>query len=283
MIKPADIIFVRYCPGAAGNFLVSLIQLDTSTAHWDLDIESRRAQASDDDYITWFRQRFGPDLGNHLKHEPHHPYQLDFISAKYPRGDDLSWGDFFQEIQRRNDRPLLDAIQSNRPVTLRLHRSRIPDWAIRPRMINVIADPPSHKWLHRTRLVKLFGFDDGHWISRENDPEFLAYKFREIKFHNPYRFQQGSLSFIRERVIGDPVLSLFKSPEQLMAHPSNDQTSPQFMLNLSTLFDRDRTLGAVQDLYQYLDLGEPNWGLVTRFYDHYHATNILPILQRSRT
>lgn len=282
MNQPADIIFVRYCPGAAGNFIISLIQLHPGVAHWDINIERHRAQMQDHDLRAWFHDHFNSDLANHLKHEPHHPYQLDFVSSKYPRGDDISWPEFLQLSHERNDLALAQAMAQRRPVVLRLHKSRIPDWAVAPRIINVIADPASHRWLHRTRLTKLFGFDGTHWISRENDPDFLRHKFRHIQFQNTYRFQRSAFGFIREHVIREPVVDLFKSPDRLLAHDSNRLVPQQFMLNLSSLFDHASFQQMVSDLYTYLELGQPNLDLATQFYQHYWRTNIEPVLSRCR-
>jgi tetratricopeptide (TPR) repeat protein len=98
------ILFVRYAPGAAGNYLISLLQSSNMIDCWNQTVEqSKGTKNFKEIYQNWFSDSFQSDLENHLKFEPHHPYKLDFISAKYPRGDSLSKDEFVEELQKRND------------------------------------------------------------------------------------------------------------------------------------------------------------------------------------
>lgn len=271
-----NIIFVRYCPGSAGNFIISLLMLSQRVSHWHLPLEENPSSA--DDHLKWFRGCFTHDIDNHLKHEPHHPYCLDFISAKHDRGDDLTTQQFLQCAIDRDDRPLLQALQGEKSVIFRLNKSRVPDWATQPKIVNIVIDPNSHRWLHRTRLLKLFGRDQDHWISKENSPEFLACKNLSTQFQNQYKFDESNFRFIRRKVIDDPIVQTFKHQSRILMDASNSRVSRQFFINLSDIFHRQRIHNTMVDLYGHLGLGQPDHDTMLSMIDHYFDTNVKPVL-----
>ena len=89
IISKIPLLFVRYAPGAAGNFLIAILQTSNKLSCWDTQVENVKGTPQFEDFFkNWFSKCFQADLENHIKYEPHHPYQLDFVSAKHPRGDD---------------------------------------------------------------------------------------------------------------------------------------------------------------------------------------------------
>jgi hypothetical protein len=274
-------IFVRYCPGSCGNFLISILQQSAKIAHWNPDLDTLRS--SDDwkrNYLDWFKSRFQTDLHNHLKSEPHHPYKLDFISAKHPRGDDISTQDFLASLSARNDRHFFDAVQKDKHICLRLHKSMVPVWARNACIINIVVDPDSAKWLHRTRAIKMFGRENDKFISKENHPEFLKHKFPELKFRNPYEFPIHGIRFLRDFVIGEPTLVMFKSAQSITSDPSNKLVTQQIFLDLSDLFDWSRFHRACAAIYDQLDLGQLDFELTRTCWHHYYETHIRRILEK---
>lgn len=274
-------VFVRYCPGSCGNFVIANILWNRSVAHWAPTLESDRKEAEfDTKHLEWFRSRFQPDLTQHLKHEPHHPYQLDFVSAKHARGDDLSLDEFLQHLLDRNDQHFFSAVERGKLIVLRLNKSSVPQWAAGSKIINIVIDPISHKWLHRTRYIKLFGRENGQFVSKENHPDFLKSKFKSLQFHNRYSFDSGPVTFIRHNVILEPTVKIFKTQAEILSHESNRTCTDQLFIDLSALFTQTDFSHAMHDIYDYLDLGEPSASVVAQSWQHYFVTNIQPILQR---
>lgn len=276
-----DLIFIRYCPGSCGNFLISILSISPKTAHWDTEIEkSKTLDEFDDIYKSWFKSKFQPDLHRHLQFEPHHPYKLDFVSAKHSRGDELTLNEFLKHLAMRDDRHFFDAINDQKKILLRLNKSIIPKWGAGSSVINIFIDPPSYKWIHRCRAVKLFGLENTRFISKENHPDFLKYKFDKIQFDNQYLFNLSKIKFLKELVIKEPVLETFKSQHQICEHVTNQSLDQQTFINLSDFFQWESFERMIADLYDRLNLGSVNKNLVYHCWHHYYQTNIKPILEK---
>jgi hypothetical protein len=272
-----SLLFVRYAPGAAGNFLISLLQTSNKLAHWSTEVEnSKNTPDFENTFKQWFSHCFQPDLENHLKFEPHHPYQLDFFSSKHPRGDDIDCESFVDLLKQRNDQLFLNNIKHNKLTTMRLNKTNIPLFGYGSSVVNVIVDPAAKKWFFRTRFVKLFGQNSSQWISKENHPEFLSAKYKKIVFQNQYEFAVSKFTFLKDFVIGDPAIQCFFDSIDLTADSSNNNCS-QYFINLTTLLNRDQLLKEVVVLFEQLNLGDPNLDLIGWAFDRYYQTNIAPI------
>jgi hypothetical protein len=277
LIPNIPILFVRYAPGAAGNFFISVLQTSTQVAHWNPAVEkSKGTENFESTYKIWFQKSFQQDLKNHLKYEPHHAHCLDFFSSKHPRGNDITAEQFISNLRDRNDQLFLDNIINNKLTIMRLNKPVIPKFGANNTVINIIVDASSKKWFYRTRCIKLFGHDSQGWISKENHPEFLQAKFKKVLFHNQYCFQVSKFAFLKDFVIGEPAIQPFTS-EQALLHDSSNLTCNQLSLPLSIIFNREKFLVEILEIFTKLNLGEPNLDLIGWAYDHYYASNIIPV------
>jgi len=271
------VIFVRYAPGSCGTFLLTLLQTSSKVACWNPELEKLKGTTEfAEKFLIWFKIKFVSDLDNHIKHEPHHPYQLDFFSAKYPRGNNVTESGLLKLITERKDQLFLDNIDQNKYTALRLNKTSVPKFGYGNKIINIIADNKSRRWLHRTRWIKLFGWEDGKWISKENHPEFLKAKFKNIQFNNQYHFDCTWKEFARNFIINEPVMQLFRDRESLLIDPSNNYCD-QYFINLSTILNPEQGIIEVQKLFDLLALGTADIDLIRQCYDHYCATNLIPM------
>lgn len=271
------LLFVRYAPGSAGNFLISILQTSSKLPCWDIQVENSKSTPQFEDcFKNWFSKCFQSNLENHIKHEPHHPYQLDFVSAKHPRGDDLSVEEFVKELKNRNDQLFLNNIQSHQQTVMRLNKPVVPRWGLGNSIINIVVDTPSKKWFYKTRYIKLFGKDNDGWISKENHPDYLAAKYKKIQFNNPYRFQISKFAFLKNFVIGEPAILPFYNYNKLL-EPISNQYCNQYKLPLSNLLDPNTNVNVILDLFEQLDLGTPNKKLIEWACNHYYQNNIEPV------
>ena len=274
-MSPSDLFFVRYAPGAAGNFLISLLQTSNKLAHWDKEVEkSKSSENFKETFLNKFYTNFGTDLNNHLMFEPHHCYDLDFISAKHPRGDDLTFEQFIDCLEERKDQLLQHLIQKKQPV-LRLNKPNIPLFAQGSSVVNIIVDQISVKWFNRIRFVKLFDYKNGQGISKENHPEYLRAKFKKILFNNQYQFDESKFGFIKHKVINDPFTQKFFNENDLLQHPSNN-TCNQYSINLSNILNPEKTQKTVLEIFEFFDLGIPDLELVDICAKHFYNNNVLP-------
>lgn len=275
-------LFVRYCPGSCGNFLISMLQTSSKISHWYKDIEnSKPTDFYKKIYFEWFKNRFQSDLTYHLKSEPHHPYCLDFVSAKHPRGDELTLSEFLRNIVARNDKIFLNAVKEEKIILLRLNKVVVPRWAENSIIINIFVDPPGYKWLHRIRAIKLFGFENQKFISKENHPDYLKYKYKKILFNNQYKFDMSQMAFLRDHVIGEKTLKIFKSKQSILDDPSNSRARQQIFVNLSDFFQWQYFEKIIIDLFDQLNLGDVKTDIIYQCWNHYYQTNINPILSKT--
>jgi len=274
------LVFVRYAPGACGTFLITLLSSSAQAACWNPDLEKAKG---DDDFaerfFDWFCQKFTADLDHHLKHEPHHPYKLDFFSAKHPRGDDISGPDFLHLLKDRDDRLLLDNIHQNKKTLLRLNKSIIPEFGYGNDTINIVIDPDSEKWLHRTRYVKLFGRDQDHYLLKEEHPEYLQAKNYNLRFNNPYLVKESHHRFVKNYVIGDRTVQTMRDRSCIIDHISNQQCR-QHWVNLSQLLHIDSATDTVIGLARTLKF-DLDRDLIKKCCEHYHRTNVMPMQKRT--
>jgi hypothetical protein len=272
-----QLLFVRYAPGACGNFLIALLQSSNQVSHWHLTVENAK-KTSDfkKQYIKWFESCFTHDLDNHLKHEPHHPYKLDFISAKHPRGDDLSVDEFINELKIRNDQSFLESIQNNCYTVLRLNKIKVPLYGYGSTIINIILDEQSLPIFYKLRQKKLFGKEENLWIKKEEHPEYLKHKYYKIQFNNPYKFDIDDSTFYNQVVVDKPYTEQFESVDTITNDVSNLECK-QIFVNLNDLLS-SQVFDIVEDVFRQLNLGIPDKELIEQCYQRYYQTNIQPFL-----
>jgi hypothetical protein len=274
------IIFVRYAPGACGTFLITMLSSAAETACWNPTIESLKQSNNFSKYFAeWFKEKFTQDLENHLKHEPHHPYKINFFSAKHQRGDNIDLKDFFSLIKSNQDHLLLQNVQKNKYTLLRLNKSTIPKFGYSNPVINILVDNKSVKWLNRTRAIKLFGVEHHSFIFKEEHPDFLKAKNYNLNFRNQYQIRQSQFTFYKKYVINDPVVNMHKHQHLITEHPSNLQND-QHWINLSDLLDPLQAVDKICQLADQLNL-TVNRHLLSECYEHYYWTNIHPMLTRN--
>jgi hypothetical protein len=270
------ILFVRYAPGSAGNFFISLLQTSNRISCWDMQVENSKGTLQlESNFKAWFERCFQPDLNNHLKYEPHHPYDLDFFSSKHSRGDELTVDEFMNNLQQRNDNIFLDNIKKDFFTVIRLNKSIVPCFGQGNTVVNIVVDKPARKWFYKTRMIKLFGIEDQQWISKENHPEFLNAKYNKIMFNNQYKFAISKFSFLKNFVIDEPAIRPFFSESTIVEHVSN-QTSQQLFINLSVIFNEETFISTMADTFSKLNLGGPDLDLLKWAYKHYSCYNIDP-------
>lgn len=271
------LLFVRYAPGSAGNFVISILQTSNKLPCWNTQVEqSKGTPQFDECFKNWFSKCFQSNLENHIKYEPHHPYQLDFISAKHPRGDELSAEQFVKELKNRNDQLFLNNIQNHQQTVMRLNKPVVPQWGLGNSIINIVVDKTSKKWFYKTRYIKLFGIDNNEWVSKENHPDYLSAKYKKIQFSNPYRFQMSKFAFLKTFVIGEPAILPFFNYDKLL-EPVSNRYCKQYKLPLSDIINPKSNVKLMLNLFDQLDLGTPNKKLIEWACDHYYQNNVAPI------
>lgn len=273
------ILFVRYAPGACGTFLLTVLSSSDGIACWSTDLEQQKHSANfSSNFFEWFQSKFTQDLDQHLKHEPHHPYKLDFFSAKYHRGDDISVQTFMQYLVDRDDQHFLHNISQRKLTPMRLNKSVVPNFGHGSSIVNIFIDAASRKWLHRARFIKLFGRDREHFVLKEQHPEFLKAKKYPSTFNNPYLVQDSHHGFVKKYVINDATVSLMADKSAMIGHESNSYCD-QHWVNLSELLHPESAAACMLELAKKLDI-TLDQDLVSKCCQHYYDTNVKTLITK---
>ena len=60
------LLFVRYAPGSAGNFLISILQTSNKLPCWDMQVENSKGTPQFEDcFKNWFSKCFQSNLEEH--------------------------------------------------------------------------------------------------------------------------------------------------------------------------------------------------------------------------
>lgn len=270
------IVFVRYAPGACGTFLLTVLSSSTQFACWCPELQKiKGTSAFADMFFSWFQTKFTTNLGEHLLHEPHHPYRLDFWSSKYPRGDTIDSNAMIAYLTLRDDQHFLDNIKQRRPTPLRLNKGVVPKFGMQNPVINVVIDPASQRWLNRIRYIKLFEKTQDGFVMKEQHPRYLQAKNLTQRFQNAYMVKTSSYSFIKNHIINEPIVSVMKDRELMIEHESNRYNTHHF-INLSCLLDPKTAVDCISELAVMLR-ADLDHALLTKCCHHYWKTNVQPL------
>jgi hypothetical protein len=257
-------IVVRFAPGSGGKFISTLLQLSPDVNPWSDEIHS--TQVTD-----WFKQRFTGDFVNWLKLEPEIPYQTNFVSNRFDRGNDITVDTALELLN--NDLLFQQHWRNNKKICLILNKSQIPQWIQgNCSIVNVAVDGvDSKKWVNRCRLNKQFlRKNNNTWIIKQDHPDYCSQMRSAMaqKFNNPREFSGTAGEFLKKYVVNDPLVSMFTDPDAIVAHASNNNEQ-QIFINLSEFIQPNKSATAVERICQQLNIQIPNLELVEQLSFHY--------------
>jgi len=272
------LIFVRYASGSAGRFVSTMLQLTDRVACWNPDLEKlKHTDKFSAAFFKYFQQGYQHNLSRHLYHEPTPAEPVwPWFSATWPRGDDLTVDEFVDQLILHEYRHWLENINRGRLNLLLLHKSRIPVFGLGSKIVNIVVDPASKKWLNRARYLKIFGEENGRWFSREHMPDLLQQRYAGVEkmIDLPDIWLEGSRrEVIRRHVINDPRVKMFESVDQIQKDPGNLSCS-QVTIRLSEVLNKTNFMAAMSYIIWVFDLGRFDKDLMAQCWQHYYETNI---------
>ena len=272
------LIFVRYASGSAGRFVSTMLQLTDRVACWDPGLENlKHTKKFAAAFFEYFQQGYQNDLTRHLYHEPTPREPVwPWFSATWPRGDDLTIDEFIDELILHEYQYWLENINRGRLNLLLLHKSRIPRFGLGSKVVNIVIDPDSKKWLNRARYLKIFGEENGRWFSREHMPDLLQQRYAGVEkmVNLPDIWLKGSRrEIIRRHVINDPRVRMFENIEHIKQDPGNTSCE-QATIDLSEVLNEKKFMAAINYIVWMLQLGGFDKELMQQCWQHYYETNI---------
>lgn len=247
--KKPKFLLVRYAPGSAGMFLISLLMGSKDVAHFDPVINQNKTI---NNCILYIKDHFTPQISDWLKREPRNTvaWNLHFVSAKYSRGHDMSYAQFIDTAQQEATTYFWEQVNSEKIIVTPWHKPYVPDFYKDAKIVTIIIDKKSEKWFHRALWSKLYGIDNGKIHLKMNDPVFNPPMQQYFaKFNNPTHVDEHFYSFVKREIFKDR----YKEEYMDASNFSNDSNNQAF-INLSDLLDTNSCVFNVARVCQELDI-----------------------------
>lgn len=258
-------VVVQHAQGAAGKFLCTLLMCSPKVAHFDSKVES---QKTPEFCLKYNQTHFIKDISSWLIHEPkpHDAWNLHFISPLYPRGENLTVDEFMSLAHQYATPYFWKSVDQQKMICLNWHKPFLPEFFSQARSIAVIIDPASEKWFHRALWYKHYGITNGKIHQKSHDPEFNSGSVKKYyqQFKNPIYVDEHKIGFVRKHIINGEQKLVF-------SNPNNFDLANQLKVNLSEILDPNKIIQVITKIYEFLDLGAVNSGLVTAMHKQWRS------------
>lgn len=238
-------LLLQYPNGAGGKFLLSCLFLFDEIAHWEIDVEQGKKTHLDWCYRTWPKK-----ISQWLIAEPNQPWQLDFYSRRWFRGNNLSKDSFNLAVAQHASSYFHDCWQQGKIITDHWHKRSLPEFFLDARRIEILLasdDLEIYKFCTKNKLF--FWNQSKQAVYCAPDAPEYAYNSRTLKhvqhFKNPvwiggYRDYD---SFFYEYLLQQHFVKPF-----VQAVPDPDCISS---LTFMDLIQRDRFVTVIGKLEEY--------------------------------
>jgi hypothetical protein len=203
MNLPKFLIF-RFAPGAAGNFVSSMLQCSPEVAHMSSEEQSNKPN---NNWIQYFKKVFHNDLANWTHKEPSSVYSWgtkNIFSQKFNRGNKLSVKQFERLENQHCTDAYHDAKQKKLYIPIFWHKNHMPVYFANSATVTIDIDNKfAQRWFHRARYNKHYNVSrNKHGVQvdiMENRPNYQV-----AGFTNPNAKQFSTLhQFVREEITND--------------------------------------------------------------------------------
>ena len=266
-------LIIRFAPGSGGKFLSTLLQCSKSVHAWDEELVIAKKENDHHKIVRYFASKFTTNFKDWQKNEPEIPYQTDFVSNRFSRGDNIT----FEQAQKLlvNDSKYQTDFHNHGQLVLILNKSQIPAWLWgRSNVVNIVIDTKdSKKWFHRARFQKQFiKTTNNSYIIKQEHEHFCSPKRSKLasQFDNEKVFYGSWYSFAKKYIINDPIGKLFSVRSSIVSHPTNVNVN-NFFFDLSTYLDSGEFVEKFQELCDQIDLESIPHALVLEIIKHYQS------------
>ena len=266
-------LIVRFAPGSGGKFLSTLFQCSDSVHAWDENLTLAKQEKDHKKIFSYVSSKFTTNFEDWQKIEPEVPYQTDFVSNRFSRGDDIT----FEQAQTLliNDSKYQLDFNTDGQIVLILNKSQVPQciWG-QANIVNILIDNnKSKKWFRVARLQKLFTkLDERSYVIKQEHEDYCSPKRAKLaaKFDNEKTFQGSWYSFVKKYIINDAVGKMFTSKQLISAHPSNVNVN-NFFFDLSLYNDEIKFIEQFQHVCNQLGILPVPASLISTILKHYQS------------
>lgn len=267
----APFIIVRFAGGSGGRFISTLLQLSNDVAHWNQQFEDK-SKLYQDEYTTYISRSFPQDSKKHLSVEPDLPYNSDFYSGTYERGEDITFDQYCEYQNQADCEYFFNNIEQQKYVNLILHKSKIPLFMQGSHVINIIIDTPEALTLTQKLLwLKHYQIVENNLVKRlPHDPTTCNQK----RSHLVQKFYTGSATvevdsiekFYTTEIVNNYEFKLFQDRSLLLNDKSNTSCIQSYFY-LSNIFDKKQLIKNINEICSQINIGCPREQLVSLTFD----------------
>jgi hypothetical protein len=201
-VLPKFLIF-RFAPGAAGNFVSSILQCSPEVAHLDPD---QQADKPNNNWIAYFGTVFQNDLARWTSYEPSSVYNWgtkNIFSQKFDRGNTLSIEEF-AKLEDLCTTEYHSAKAQDLFIPIFWHKNYMPEYFINSVSVTIDIDNKfAQRWFHRARYNKHFNVSANQDGVQADIMENRQH-YQVPGFDNPTSIQYANLfEFVRKEIIED--------------------------------------------------------------------------------
>ena len=266
-------LIIRFAPGSGGKFLSTLFQCSDLVHTWDQELTLAKQEKNYEKIFSYIVSKFTTNFKDWQKIEPEVPYQTDFVSNRFSRGDDIT----FEQAQKLliNDSKYQHDFNTDGQIVLILNKSQVPQWIWgQANIVNILIDNnKSKKWFRVARLQKLFIKLSNHsYIIKQEHEDYCSPKRAKLaaKFNNEKIFHGSWYSFVKKYIINDASGKMFTSKQLISAHPSNINVD-NFFFDLSLYNDEIKFIEQFQHLCNQLGITPAPAFLISKILKHYQS------------
>ena len=252
-------LLVRYAPGSAGKFLMSLLMCSKDVAHYDPFVKT------DKDMLDYITNSFPKEIGLWLKKEPSDAlaWNINFVSNKYPRGDDLDDETFWNLCEERCTPWFHECVSAGKRIMIPWHKETIPSF-YEGDVVTIYLDKDSLGWFARAVWAKHHGCVDGKIHLKDHDPEFYrGDKSVYSKYNNPIYTDEGFVSFTRREIYRSPKALLFSDRSRLGI------IDHQVMIDLKDVLNKDNLKLSIKMICEKLQIAQVDPDIISQGFDHW--------------
>lgn len=262
-------VIVRFAPGSAGKFCSILLQLSPQVNAWDPELDQFKYNPTK--VLDYFKSKFTRNFRDWQKNEPEIPYQTQFVSNRFSRGDDIGHDQALEHL--KNDDYFNSHYQNSKKIILISNKSRVPDWIHqRSDIVNIYIDTIAiKKWVQKARYFKLFlQVAENQFILKQEHPDYCNQHRAPLarQFQNQHTYYGTKCSFLKNIVLKDPYTKLFTNYDNIIKDTTN-LTVDQHCVYLSHLLDIDNCYLELKSLCKNLDIECPNQLLIQDLLTYY--------------
>ena len=238
-----------------------------SVAHFEPNIESNK---TDEKCLNYIKRKYTHILHNWLKFEPNpaDAWNLHFISAMYPRGDNLTIDEFTSEAQESATEHFWDSVDKNKLIGLCWHKNSVTEYIQDSKNILIEVDPSSIKWLHRANWYKHHKIENNQIHLLTHNPAYNPAMSRYYsKFNNPVYVDEHPINFIKKNIINCPVKKQFVDSNNFKHIPNLE------IIKLSDILVEDAFIYGVNKIIKEFQLEPINIEFLKLAHQYYLSCN----------